>query len=213
MADSSYSTRIDALAATWEQWAGTGQGLPADQWASRSRCGGWDVACLFAHVSQFPLALSGGPPPAASLTQGRALTAAELLAQFNQPGGAAHSFAEPVADQARQEASRVSTDELVSRFRSPAAAAVANLRGADPKLVVPWPAAEGGITLEEGLRIVILESVVHLLDVLRALGREPELDSTALRETAVLLAEMASPVEFIEAATGRRGTSIFPLLR
>jgi hypothetical protein len=60
---------------------------------------------------------------------------------------------------------------------------------------------------------VLLESVVHLLDVLRALGRGPTVDQGALREVAALLAEVAPPVEFIEAATGRSPTNPLPVLR
>jgi hypothetical protein len=80
-------------------------------------------------------------------------------------------------------------------------------------MLVTWPRTDGVVPLQEAVRIVLLESVVHLLDVLRALGREPAVDEGALRETAALLAELASPVEFIEAATGRNPRSPLPLLR
>ncbi len=208
-----YLARVDAIAATWDLWSSTGQDLSPGQWRAQSRCEGWDVACLFAHVSMFPLALSGPPPAAGDASAGPVLSAVEILANFNRPGGAAHALAGPVADQAREVAAGLSGDELVERFRDPAAAAVTNLRGADPELVIPWPATGGGTRLEEGLRIVLLESVVHLLDVLRALGREPALPSDALLDTASLLARLASPVEFIEAATGRGAINPFPLVR
>ncbi|WP_433868508.1 hypothetical protein [Saccharopolyspora sp. CA-218241] len=65
----------------------------------------------------------------------------------------------------------------------------------------------------EAIRIVLMESVVHLLDVLDALGRAPEVAPAALRETAHLLAEVAEPVGLIEAATGRSSRSPLPVLR
>jgi hypothetical protein len=67
--------------------------------------------------------------------------------------------------------------------------------------------------LSEGLRIVLLEATVHLLDIQRALGQPPELPGTALAHTASLLAEVAPGVELIEVATGRSATSPFPVLR
>jgi hypothetical protein len=59
------------------------------------------------------------------------------------------------------------------------------------------------ITLREALRTVVLEATVHLLDVPRAIGHPPDAPPLAVEDTAQLLAELASAVEFIEAATGR----------
>jgi hypothetical protein len=67
-------------------------------------------------------------------------------------------------------------------------------------------------TWAEAARIALLEAVVHLLDVLDALGRAPDLPAGALRETVHLLADLADPVAFIEGATGRAGSPL-PLLR
>jgi hypothetical protein len=65
----------------------------------------------------------------------------------------------------------------------------------------------------ELLRIVLLEATVHLLDVLRALDREPEVQPTALSVSVQVLAAMAPAVDFVEYATGRRTESPFPVLR
>ena len=54
---------------------------------------------------------------------------------------------------------------------------------------------------------------MHLLDVLDGLGRAPDVPAEALRETAHLLADLADPVAFVEAATGRSATSPLPVLR
>jgi hypothetical protein len=141
------------------------------------------------------------------------LTAAEIVRRFNVSDGAAHTMAEAVAGRARDDADRLGPEELTGRFSSAASQAVNALRDAPPDTLVAWPRTDGVVPLQEAVRIVLLESVVHLLDVLRALGREPAVDRGALREAAALLAEVAAPVEFIEAATGRSPTSPLPLLR
>jgi hypothetical protein len=53
---------------------------------------------------------------------------------------------------------------------------------------------------------------VHLLDLQHALGRPADVPAGGLAHTASLLAEMAPPVDFIEAATGRRPADLFPVL-
>jgi hypothetical protein len=51
------------------------------------------------------------------------------------------------------------------------------------------------------------------LDVLDGLGRDPCVPAPSLRETSHLLAEVAEPVAFIEAATGRSANCPLPVLR
>jgi uncharacterized protein (TIGR03083 family) len=211
---STYFQRVGALAETWRQWAEIAEGLQPGEWAAPSRCQGWDVACLYAHHSLFPLGLSRSIQPASDQFGDKAvLTAAEILRRFNVSEGAAHTMAEAVAGRARDDARRLSPEELTRRFSSVANQAVNALRNAAPDMLVTWPRTDGVVPLHEAVRIVLLESVVHLLDVLGALGREPAMDEDALREVAALLAELASPVEFIEAATGRSPTSPLPVLR
>jgi hypothetical protein len=57
-----------------------------------------------------------------------------------------------------------------------------------------------------------LEATVHLLDLQRALGQPPNVPADGLAHTAAVLAEMAPPVELIEAATGRTTAGLFPIL-
>src|SRR5436309_1903383 len=45
-----FGQRIDALDAVWRRWAEVGGGLTDADWSAPSRCAGWDVAALFAHV-------------------------------------------------------------------------------------------------------------------------------------------------------------------
>jgi hypothetical protein len=69
------------------------------------------------------------------------------------------------------------------------------------------------VTLNEVLRIAVMEAGVHLLDLQRALGQPPEVPAYALAVTVRLLAEVAPAVEFIEAATGRTQTMPLPVIR
>jgi uncharacterized protein (TIGR03083 family) len=206
-----YEATVTGIAQTWNEWAALGGGLDTDGWATPTRCPGWDVAALFAHVSIFPVILAEASRMDAPPT-GELLTAVDILRGFNRPDGIAYAMAEMTADRAVSDAASCAPADLVTRFAVTGPQAVERLRAADPATVVPWPAA-GPTALAEGMRIVLLESVVHLLDAFRALGRSPEVPGPALRDTARLLAEMAPPVEFVEAATGRSARSPLPVLR
>jgi uncharacterized protein (TIGR03083 family) len=206
-----YLNRLAALDDMWRLWGETGAGLTELEWTASTRCDGWDAAALYAHHSGFPVALSAAPP-AVEGQAGEPLTAVEVLRGFNATGGVAHSMARAVADAAVADAASVTRAQLVERFLVHGAAAVRQLRQAEPGTLVPWPVA-GLVPVVEALRIVLLEATVHLLDLLRALDRAPALPPEALRETAQLLAEVAPPVALIEAATGRTADSPLPVLR
>jgi uncharacterized protein (TIGR03083 family) len=216
VADPFYPYRLDALEQTWQVWSQLGGSLSEPQWSAASRCPGWDVACLYAHHSQFLLALSAPPPHAPEVSpevSGQPQTAVQVLRAFNAPGGIASTAAPAVADQAAREAAQHKPAELAERFTRLGPVAIRRLRTARPDLVVPWPPVPSGVMLGEGLRIMLMEATVHLLDVQRALGRPPTVPGTALAHTASLLAEVAPGVELIEVATGRSANSPFPVLR
>jgi uncharacterized protein (TIGR03083 family) len=204
-----YRQRLDALAAVWEQWAEVGGALTDVEWSTPSRCAGWDVAALFAHVGLFPQAVLD--PPRAD--GGDPVTAVDILRGFNAPGGVAHTMADQVANGAVAVAAQVGGSGLVALFADTGPRGIAALRERPADGLVPWPAAAAVTTWSEAVRIVLLESEVHLLDVLDGLGRAPHLPPTALREAAHLLAELADPVAFVEAATGRALESPLPVLR
>jgi uncharacterized protein (TIGR03083 family) len=216
-----YEVRLAVIDQLWQQWASLGDRLSPAEWTTPSRCPGWDVAALFAHVSIFPVSVLGPPPdPRDDSTSGSpdgptggVLSAVDILRGYNQPGGIAHTAAGIVADGAARDAAAHTQPELTARFAVVAPQAVQRLRGIDPAVLVPWPGTGGVAPIVECLRIVVLESVVHLLDVLRALDLPTEIPEPALRETVGVLAEIASPVEFIEAATGRSHHQPLPVLR
>lgn len=209
--ESRYLERVDAVAVAWSCWAATGSGLDAAGWATPSRCDGWDVAALFAHVAMFPRAVLHAPAPPADA--GTPATAAAILARFNEPGGVAHAMADQVARQAVAGARDMSADTLVAAFADTGGRAVDALRSHRCDDPVPWPAANAVTTWDEAVRIVLLESVVHLYDVLDALGRPPDVPGDGPREAAHLLAEVAGPARFVAAATGRSDEAVLPVLR
>jgi uncharacterized protein (TIGR03083 family) len=203
-----YRQRIDALAAVWQRWAEVGSGLTDVEWASPSRCRGWDVAALFAHVGVFPHAVLH-PPQADG---GDAVTAVDILRGFNAPSGVAHAMADQVADHAVALAAQVGRPGLVAFFADGGPRGIAALRDRAADGLVPWPSSGAVTTWVEAIRIALMEATVHLLDVLDALGRAPDVPAEALRETAHLLADLADPVAFVEGATGR-AVSPLPVLR
>lgn len=195
---SGYAARLEYLAQSWREWARIGAELTERDWRRPTRCGSWQVAHLYAHHSGFPLALTA-PSPADSTAA--SATAAEVLRGFNAPGGIAHANASEIAARAVKISADQPAAELVERFAGTGSRAIAALRSADPAQRVQWVGYV--VELAEVLRIGLLETTVHLLDLQRALDQEPSVPDGALRETAQLLAEMAPAVEFIESATGR----------
>jgi uncharacterized protein (TIGR03083 family) len=205
-----YLARLDALERTWRVWADLGMELTDEQWRAPTRCTGWDVRAVYAHHSAFPVAMDALPQ---AVENGDPATAADILRTFNAPQGVAHTMAATVRDMAVESACALSRQVLVDRFAVLGPAVVRSLRATSPSSVVPWPAAAASVTLTEALRIVVLEAVVHLLDVQRAIEHTPSVPAAALAETARLLAELAPAVEFIEAATGRSSHPPLPVLR
>ena len=187
MAGNVYLGRLDALEQTWQVWGELGGNLTAQQWSRSTRCPGWDVACLYAHASVFPMAMSP-PPPVLNGPLGEPLTAVEVLRRFNAPDGVATTMAKTVADAAVREAAEHTRAHLIDRFTMHGSRAVHGLRKVEPTMVVPWPASDGVMTLVEALRIVLMEATVHLLDVQRALDYPPAVPVQALHDTAHLLA-------------------------
>ena len=208
-----YTARVDAIGRTWDYWAALGARLRESEWATPTRCPGWTVAAIYAHASMFPRMLATeAPPPLPDAAVGQPLTAAEVLRRFNRPDGVAHTMSASIADAAVKDAAGHQPEAIVARFADDGRRAVDMLRTADPTMIVPWPSSGGVLLLIEALRIVLMESVVHLLDVHRALELPPEVPDAALKETAHLFAELAPGVEFVEAMTGR-GAPLLPVLR
>jgi uncharacterized protein (TIGR03083 family) len=200
--------RLDTLGTLWAVWADAGRAMTDDQWRLPTRLDGWDVRSLYAHHGGWPLTLSrlvdrvrDEPPTYA--------TAADVLRRFNAPDGVAHTARGRIAARAREDAAAHPIDEMVGQFTDVGPRAIEAARRLGPVVV-----DLGGpvLRIEDAVSVGVIEATVHLLDLLRALGREPDVPAAGLAHTTAVLAAVADPVGFIEAATGRTETTPFPVL-
>ena len=201
--------RLTTLDTLWSVWAEHGQAMTDEQWLLPTRLGTWDVRSLYAHAASWPFAFSSLVHQVGDAEPTHA-TAAALLGAFNAPDGAANRFRDWNAASAREDAAKYSTAQMVEQFTGTGPQAIAAARRRGPVTVDYY--GQAVLRLDEVVSIGILEATVHLLDLQRALGRPPDVPAGGLAHTAVLLAEMAPPVEFIEAATGRSASDVFPVL-
>src|SRR4051794_6854773 len=201
--------RLTTLDALWRIWAEHGQTMTDEQWRRPTRLGDWDVRSLYAHGASWPFTFSMLVDRVRDSDPTHA-TAAALLRDFNAPDGIAHSARDKVAVDAAGDAARYSTAQLVEQFAGAGPRAIATARRLGPVVVDYFGRAL--LRLDEAVSIGILEATVHLLDLRRALGHSPDVPVEGLTHTAGGLADIASPVDFIEAATGRSTTDLFPVL-
>jgi uncharacterized protein (TIGR03083 family) len=200
--------RLSTLDALWSVWAEHGQAMTDEQWRQPTRLGDWDVRSLYAHAALWPDILSllvnrvRDTEPAVG-------TAAALLRYLNAPDGIAHRARDKVAADAREDATKYSPAQMVERFADTGPRAIATARRLGLVVVDYFGAL---LRLDEAVSIGILEATVHLLDLQRALGQPPDVLVEGLTHTTAVLVEMMPPVDFIEAATGRGGSELFPIL-
>lgn len=201
--------RLGVLGALWAGWSEQGRALTDEQWRQPTRLGDWDVRSLYAHAAWWPAGLSMLVAFVKDAEPTHA-TAAALLRDFNAPSGIAHTMRATVAAGAREDAAKFSTAQLIERFTGTGTQAIEAARRLGPVVVDYF--GMGLVRLDEAVSIGILEATVHLLDLRDALGQAPDVPAAGLTHTAAVLAEIAPPVDFIEAATGRRPTTGFPVL-
>jgi hypothetical protein len=201
--------RLDTLDALWSAWAAIGSGLTEADWQRPTRLDDWDVRALWAHAAGWPFAFSMlvGRETAAPTTHD---TAAALLAEFNLPDGIANTMRSKVADAGRDDAENYSTMQMVGQFTETGPAAIKSAHALGEVTVDYFGRAV--LPLAEAVSIGIVEATVHLLDLQHALGHAPGAPPAALTHTAAVLAQIAHPIDFIEAATGRASTDLFPVL-
>ncbi|MFF5288648.1 maleylpyruvate isomerase N-terminal domain-containing protein [Paractinoplanes globisporus] len=205
----SIDDRLTTLDALWSVWAATGKGLADDDWRRPTRLEGWDLRALWAHSAGWPFGFSilvGRVTDAAPTHD----TAAALLAEFNVPDGIANTTRDRVAEAGRDDANRYTVDQLVDQFATTGPQAIAQARGLGEATVDYFGRAV--LPLGEAVSIGIVEATVHLLDVQRALGHTPDVPLAGLEHSADVLAHIAPPIDFVEAATGRASTDLFPVM-
>ncbi|MEV7025550.1 maleylpyruvate isomerase N-terminal domain-containing protein [Kitasatospora sp. NPDC093558] len=200
----------ELLTEAWHSWAERGKGLDAEAWARGTRLPDWTVLDLYAHVAptaeaftQLHAALVDGPA--------KVETAAGILRFFNQPGGLAHTAAGHVAAAAKQVAAGTDPAGLIARFEVEGPAALAGSADLSPDAVAAHPLL-GSVRVGALAEVALMEATVHLLDLIAAVGGPPPADA-ALHATRALLAEVADPVAFIEAAAGRSDAAVLPVIR
>ncbi|MEU8921497.1 maleylpyruvate isomerase N-terminal domain-containing protein [Kitasatospora sp. NPDC048545] len=198
------------LADAWGSWAERGAALSAEDWDRPTRLPAWTVRELYTHVAPVQEMFTGlrdavvdGP---AEVTTG-----AGILRAYNRPGGIAHTAAGQVAEAAKEVAERTAPAVLIARFGVEGPAALAGIADLPPDATVAHPLL-GSVRVGALGEVALMEATVHLLDLIAAVGGPPP-PGAALDATRALLAEVADPVDFIEAATGRSARSVLPVIR
>lgn len=198
------------LVRCWNAWAEALAALGPGDLATPTRCAGWDVHALAAHVAPDARALAGLADEVLQV-EASVDDAAVLLRHFNDPaGGVAHELAGAVASAAVAAASSPTVDDLVARFR--AGARIVGELALEPAAVLPHPIV-GSVTAAVLTDVSILEATVHHLDLAAAVGGTGP-DEAAVRYVRDLLVRVGDPVAFVEAATGRTcADGVLPLIR
>src|SRR3954452_7742647 len=197
----------------WRWWAAALDGLDDAAWAAPTRLEGWDVAALAAHHAMFVQILDFlvAQTHDESATP-EVPTAREMLRRINEPGGGATTAAQKGAEMARQQAQDRATADLVHVFAVRGPDVLAAVEKAGP-VVVDY-LGNGTFPVAEALSIGTLEAVVHGLDLCAAIGVGGDsIPEAAMAHTVGLLASLADPVAFVDAATGRTSAGVLPVLR
>ena len=199
----------EVLADAWERWARRCSQLSAEEWSTPTRCEGWDVAALLAHVCPDPamfaqLAEAVVDPPAA------VTDAAVLLRRFNEPDGVANTNAGSLAEQAVSDAAALTPEAAARRFAESARTLRATPVPADTVIAYPFV---GSTTLAVITETALMEATVHLLDLAAAVGGvEPSPE--ALAATRDLLISVPDPTAAVEVLAGRAAPeSAVPAIR
>jgi uncharacterized protein (TIGR03083 family) len=202
-------TTRDLLADTWERWARRCSELTSDEWSAPTRCAPWDVHALVAHacpeLSLFDLLNRNLLDTDAAVSDG-----ASMLRTFNAPGGAAHTTAGDLAQTALSEAVTLRPADAVTRFNDCARAARAvTLPG---QSTISYPVV-GSATLAAVADVALVESTVHLLDLVDAVGGVGP-STGAVEATRDVLIAIPDPTAAVEILAGRVTPScVLPVIR
>ena len=203
-----FAERGAILAEAWQWWATTLTELDAVAWQRETRLPGWDVAALSAHASLLVRGLSVLSSQPLD-TEPAVRSACDMLRGFNTPGGVATTFADGIAEMARRHAASMQPDGLVAAFTLTAPQVIASLERSGPIVIEYF--GNGTFPIAEAMSIAVLEAVVHGLDLCAAVDwPASSIPPSPMQHTVGLLASMAEPVSFIEAATGRTSIPCCP---
>lgn len=138
-------------------------------------------------------------------------SAAQMLRVLNADPAAAEPMHAQLAEAVRQLAADVDRDALAERFDTELPAAFERPSGLTRGTVIVHPSL-GSVALGAVLDVAILETTVHRLDVIAAVGG-PGPEPTALERARDVLAAVADPRTFVEAAAGRTTGAVLPVMR
>ncbi len=205
---SANSSSLEALEELWRVWGDTCSKLTDADWSRPTRCGDWTVQALTAHVSSGVGGLEALVTKRLVDAPAMITTAADLIKAVKPSADVAEELAAKVARSARDDADQATPQELLARF----AAGIALCEGLDFDLsAVADYFGRGHATVEAAVDLRVVEATVHLFDLQSALGVELSAPKDGIDITRCFLVDLTPPVDFIEAATGRRPVDFFPV--
>ncbi|MFV9636394.1 maleylpyruvate isomerase N-terminal domain-containing protein [Mycobacterium neumannii] len=183
------------LADAWERWARRCEQMTTQEWSTPTRCEGWNVAALLAHVCPEP---SMFDRLTAAVIDGPAavVDAATMLRRFNEPDGVANSNAGSLAEQAVSEAAALTPRTAAQRFVESARVLRATPMPAETTIEYP---VVGSTTLAVVAETALMEATVHLLDLADAVGGvDPSAEALcATRDLLICVPDATSAVEVL----------------
>ncbi|NKR43388.1 maleylpyruvate isomerase family mycothiol-dependent enzyme [Rhodococcus hoagii] len=199
----------DLLIRLWRMWAKRAAELSDEQWMTETRLPGWTVRDVYVHVTPDVLIAMLAAPAADG--SAKVTSAADMLRVFNADPAATEPMHAQLAEMVRQTAADVDRDTIVERFETELPDAFERLTGLSRDTVIAHPILES-VSLGAFLDMAIMEATVHWLDVIDAVGG-PEPEPMALERARDVLAAVADPLEFVEAASGRSTGAVLPVMR
>lgn len=199
----------DLLIRLWRMWAKRAAELSDEQWTADTRLPGWNVRDVYVHVTPDVMMTMLDAPVGDG--DAKITSAAEMLRVFNADPATAKPMHEQLAEIVRQMAADVDREVVVQRFDTELPEAFEGLTGLSRASVIAHPILES-VSLGAFLDMAILESTVHWLDVIAAVGG-PEPESMALERAREVLAAVPDVLAFVEAATGRSRAAVLPVMR
>ncbi|WP_433611671.1 maleylpyruvate isomerase family mycothiol-dependent enzyme [Prescottella agglutinans] len=199
----------DLLIRLWRMWAKRAAELSDEQWTAETRLPGWTVRDVYVHVTpDVMIAMLAAP---AADGDAKITSAAEMLRIFNADPAEAEPLHAQLAEMVRQLAADVDRGTIVERFDTELPEAFGRLTGLSRDTVIPHPILES-VSLGAFLDMAIMEATIHWLDVVDAVGG-PEPEPLALERARDVLAAVADPLTFVEAASGRSASQVLPVMR
>ncbi|MCD2099377.1 maleylpyruvate isomerase N-terminal domain-containing protein [Rhodococcus rhodochrous] len=192
----------------WRMWGSRAAELSDEQWTTETRLPGWTVRDVYVHITPDVMIEMLAAPPADG--EAKVTSAAEMLRILNADPVEAEPRHERMAETVRRLAADAERAAVATRFESEFPAAFDRIPGLSRASVIAHPFLES-VALGAFLDMAILETTIHWLDVIDAVGGPPP-EAMALERTRNILAAVPDPLTFVEAASGRSDSAILPVM-